>query len=98
MSGNTTHSTRLALSTLVNDYLGYCRAKRLSPCTLRWYRSKLDILLKVLKERRIVHLDALTAPVLQDVMTTLDDGTRSSYTIRTYAQVLRGFLSYLEDE
>jgi integrase/recombinase XerD len=86
------------LSELVKEYLGYCRAKRLSPQTLRWYRQKLAQALAELAGQGISTVADLSATALQEVIHSLDNGARSSYTIKGYAQVLRGFLSYLEEE
>lgn len=86
------------LSELVKDYLGYCRAKRLSVQTLRWYRGKFAIILPELAGQGVSTVADLSATALQEVIHSLDNGARSSYTIHGYAQVLRGFLSYLEEE
>lgn len=87
-----------SLDALFNEYLGFCRAKRISRETLRWYDSKLGYLIQALKRQGVKTLADLSVQSIQSVVAALDTGERSSYTLKGYVQALRGFLHYLEEE
>lgn len=87
------------LRATVFDYRVACRAKRLTPRTLTWYQQKLLQVCDLLATHEgVTTTEALTAPALHRVIERLDNGGRSSYTLRGYVQVIKGWLHYLEDE
>lgn len=83
----------------VADYRMDCRARRVSPATIKWYQQKLDVAVCALEAAGVTTVEQLTsAAQLHIIIADLDDGTRSGQTVKGYVQVIKGWLHFLEDE
>lgn len=87
------------LRATIAKYRMECRARRVSPATIKWYDQKLEVVVSSLEAAGVTNVEQLSsATPLHMVIADLDDGTRTGHTVKGYVQVIKGWLHYLEDE
>lgn len=95
------------LATAVRDYRSFCRSKRISEQTWRWYEQKLRAFRHWAEAEGITEVEQLEARHIWAFVEHLQDSAgfdqgrtrkRSSYTNKGYVQVIKGFLSWAEEE
>jgi site-specific recombinase XerD len=87
------------------EYEWACKAKNLSPATLRWYKEKLAVFRAYLLAEGLETVADIRPIVVHrfiDWIRTTPSlngrGTRSTYTVKAYAETVKVFLSWCEDE
>lgn len=95
----------MRLSEALAEYRLACRAKNLSEHTWRWYEQKLSVFRSYLEAEGVQTVAELRPATvyrftefLQNTPTLNGRGTRSTFTIKGYVEVIKNFLSWAEQE